>query len=132
VRGNVGALAALGLLVTVTAGCLATTLPADPRWRGGGCLGTGTDAVLHGSPSDPRVTWATIPRTGVRVDVVWPVGYSARFVPALELLDEQGHVVGREGDLIIGWCRTAETPEGVPIWVEADGIRPRGWEPGDE
>jgi len=42
----------------------------------------------------------------------WNVGYSARFTPKLELLDEHGNVVRREGDQLIGGC---ETPD-AGVW----------------
>jgi hypothetical protein len=87
-----------------------------------GCFGTGTDMVIHGSTNDPRVTWVTTPDGSKRVEIVWPVGYSARFVPALEILDGAGKVVAHEGDHLIGWCRTADTPEGVPIPVQASDV----------
>ncbi len=69
-----------------------------------GCAGVGLTSVLHGDPGDPRLAWLT-PFEGVgRTDVVWPIGYSARFAPALEVLDETGRVVLREGDFVDGAC----------------------------
>lgn len=59
---------------------------------GGGFIG---DYRLHGSPTDARVVWMTDPH-GLRQEVAWPVGYSARFRPELELLNETSRVVGRE------------------------------------
>lgn len=111
---------ALASLLSLAA-CASTTnavaLPTDPAWHGGGCRGTGTDAVIHGSATDPRVTWVTATDGTHRMEIVWPVGYSARFSPSLEVLDQHGTVVAREGDHLIGWCLTAQHPE-QPIWVE--------------
>lgn len=114
------AIAVLGLAVV---GCT-RSLPVDPRWEGNGCRGVGTDVIIHGSAADPRVTWVTSPDTNDRTEIIWPVGYSARFVPALEVLDAAGKVVAREGDHLGGWCRTADTPDGVPIWVEGREVVP--------
>lgn len=37
---------------------------------------------------------------GERRSILWPYGFSARFTPDLELLNERGEVVAREGDLM--------------------------------
>ncbi len=87
------------------------------------------DAVLNGSASDSRVTWATDRSTGVRLDLIWPVGYRARFSPRLEILDQGGAVVGHGGDLIIGGCRDAAA--GGAFRVEGSDVRPPTWQPGD-
>lgn len=71
----------------------------------GACAGVGLDAVLRGSPSDPRVARLENRRGGTnRRDVTWPAGYQARFSPKIEILDEQGNVVLREGDAVEGAC----------------------------
>jgi hypothetical protein len=76
------------------------TLPSVPRV----CLGVGGGggARLTGNPTDPRVTW--IEGFGNRGEIVWPPGYTARFAPALEVLDASGKVVYREGDEVQGGC----------------------------
>ncbi len=71
------------------------------------CAGVGLDAVLHGAPNDPRVAWL-INNLGTRIDVIWPVGYRARFAPTLEVLDPAGDVVLREGDPVTGGCVTGD------------------------
>ena len=71
------------------------------------CAGVGLDAVLHGDPYDPRVAWL-INNLGTRIDVIWPVGYRARFAPTLEVLDAAGLVVLREGDPVTGGCVTGD------------------------
>jgi hypothetical protein len=43
---------------------------------------------------------------GQRYEVEWPVGYSARFTPSLEVLNENGVVVGHEGTQLRGGCQT--------------------------
>ncbi len=100
-------------------------LPTDARWSGGCAVGVGLDAILHGSRDEPRVTWAIDRFSGTRVDIVWPAGYSARFLPDLQVLDGTGAVVAREGDLIVGTCG------GDPARVDAGEVRPPTWEPGD-
>jgi hypothetical protein len=98
-------------------------LPSDPRWDGG-CRGVGADLVIHGSATDPRVTRATGEDGDRRFEILWPVGYSARFVPGLQVLDASGTVVAREGDRLTGACGAGETPSGQPIWVEGRDVQP--------
>jgi hypothetical protein len=105
-------------------------LPSNPEWRGGCSIGVGRDATLRGSASDDRVTWAVDNGMGVRVELLWPVGYTARFSPQLEVLDEEGRVVAHEGDQVIGSCLTQEE-DGGAIRIDSNEIRPAGWQPGD-
>lgn len=85
-------------------------LPAG-QWERDGerflCGGGGfVDVTLRGSPDDPRLAWGSSPRG--RMELSWPVGYSARFRPLVEVLDESGRVVMREGDPVPGGCVLAE------------------------
>ncbi|MDL2336193.1 MAG: hypothetical protein QFC55_09200, partial [Chloroflexota bacterium] len=69
------------------------------------CAGTGwvgDGHVLTGSADDSRLVWMMV--GGERKELEFPVGYSARFTPDLELLDENGKVVGREGSTLTGGC----------------------------
>ena len=68
------------------------------------CAGVRIGALLHGDAHDPVLTWVEDTTTHTRRDVVWPVGYRARFAPRLEVLDASGTVVLQEGDLITGVC----------------------------
>ncbi len=78
------------------------------------CAGVGLDAVLHGSPNDPYVAWLRSNGPGAgRIEVVWPAGYRARFSPNLEVLNDRGIVVLREGDAISGACVTGLSPWSV-------------------
>ena len=70
------------------------------------CGGVGISAVLRGDPHDPRVAWLV--NNGTRVNITWPPGYRARFVPALEVLDAAGNVVLHDGDPVTGACVTAD------------------------
>ena len=80
-------------------------LPTTNWLAVGACAGVGGDAVLHGSPTDPRVAWLDDKLGGQsRMEVTWPAGYRARFNPNLEVLDENGNVVIREGDAVAGAC----------------------------
>jgi hypothetical protein len=73
--------------------------------RGGICAGTGLDAVIYGSPTDPHVAWIENSFSSPpRMEIVWPAGYRARFDPNLEILDANGNVVMREGDTVTGDC----------------------------
>ena len=82
------------------------------------CGGVGYEGEfrLHGSPTDQRLVWMTFP-DGSRRELAWPLGYSARFTPDLELLDENGKLVGREGTPVTGGC---ETPQRGVLWVELE------------
>jgi hypothetical protein len=74
------------------------------------CAGTGLDAVLHGSPTDPHIAWLTNNfSTPPRLEIVWPAGYRARFDPDLEIVDENGNMVMREGDTVTGDCGGGDT-----------------------
>jgi hypothetical protein len=105
-------------------------MPIDLAWHGEPCLGVGLDATLHGAQADSQLTWAVDRTSGVRIDLVWPVGYEARFTPALVLLNDHGVIVGHEGDLVIGHCGF-DRGFGGPVRVDATDIRPPTWQPGD-
>jgi hypothetical protein len=88
-------------------------LPTINQLASGACAGVGTDAVVRGSPADPRIAWLESnldPAAARRVDVVWPAGYRARFSPGLEILDESGNVVARDGTHITGLCSGGDVP----------------------
>ena len=78
------------------------------------CAGVGLSAVLHGSPNDPHVAWleSNVRSDVRRTEVLWPAGYRARFSPSLEILNESGIVVLREGDAITAGCTTV-----FPWWI---------------
>jgi hypothetical protein len=127
-RSGALVIAALALI-----GCAilpSTQLPMNPSWQGNCGRGVGRDAILHGSASDGRVTWATDNNGGDRVELLWPRGYAARFSPQLEVLDVTGQVVAHEGDLILGSCLTAPE-DGGAIRIEAGDVRAPTWKPGD-
>ena len=71
------------------------------------CAGTGWVGghVLTGSPNDRLLVWMMV--NGQRQELEWPVGYSARFTPQLELLDQYGNVVAGEGTQLVGGCQMA-------------------------
>lgn len=110
-----GSLAALGL---VLAACNSAPSAAPTNAAGNlllptigmpqACAGVGTEAILAGDPSDPRVAWLV--SSGTRVDVVFPPGFTARFGPTLEVLNASGAVVAHAGDRIDGYCVTAGPP----------------------
>lgn len=117
-------LAAVVLLVAMLGGCEAAPSASPSRslralgpgerplpvavWRDGDrsylCAGAGfgNRVELRGSPDDPRLAWGS--RGNQRLELVWPEGYSARFVPTLEVLDDAGKVIARDGDRITGGC----------------------------
>jgi hypothetical protein len=53
-----------------------------------------------------------------RRDVIWPPGYVARFTPMLEVLDETGRVIFRDGDAVSGGCTTGPDAQG-PLLIAA-------------
>jgi len=79
--------------------------PAVPAF---GCGGVGLDAIVRGSPSDPRHVWLedqlTTSTFGPLMNLVWPEGYRVRFTPKAEVLDGWGNVVLRDGDHVSGTC----------------------------
>jgi hypothetical protein len=101
-----------------------------PSWTGSCGLGVGRDAILHGSAADIRVAWATERNGGGRTELLWPRSYTARFDPQLEILDESGLVVAREGDLITGSCLGVPGDHGA-IRISGGDVRPSSWKPGD-
>jgi hypothetical protein len=73
------------------------------------CAGVGLDAVVNGDPTDPRVAWLVNRHPGAgRIEVAWPPGFRARFVPELEIVDGSGQVRMRQGDHVDGTCGTVE------------------------
>lgn len=87
---------------------LRTVPPIElPAGAGEACAGIGIDAVIHGDTHDPHVAWL-INKPAMRIDVLWPAGYRARFAPELEVLDAGGAVVLREGDPVTGGCVTGD------------------------
>jgi len=66
--------------------------------------GYGSPVVLRGDAADPDVAWIEGYESHNRTAVVWPTGFTARFDPDLEILDESGRVVLREADYIDGTC----------------------------
>lgn len=72
------------------------------------CGGIGLDATIRGDPRDPRIAWLVDRTTHVRIDLVWPSGYIARFSPSLEIVAPRGAVVLRDGDHVGGGCVTLE------------------------
>ncbi len=116
--------AGLAAAVAIAGGCSSTVpsvAPATPAFgtplpttafqppqpgTAAACGGVGLDAILHGDPSDPGLTWIVDRRSGLRTEVLWPTGFSARFDPSLEVLDASGRVVHHEGELIGGGCVT--------------------------
>ena len=108
--GQGSALAPLLVIILVVAGC--TRLPwSEPALQtvdaGDVCGDIGLEgAILRGSPTDPHIAWIEDPQG--RREVVFPGGFTARFAPALEVLDESGTVVLREGDGVSVACVRAE------------------------
>jgi hypothetical protein len=94
-----------------TSGAVLFALPVDSALAHGPgatqvpCAGIAVDALLHGGLTDPGVTWLDDAALG-HLDLVWPPGYTARFVPSLEVLDAAGKVVFRGGQHITGVCTT--------------------------
>jgi hypothetical protein len=106
------------------------SLHTNPARLGSCSVGVGRDATIHGSAADPRLAWAIDNGSGKRVELVWPSGYTARFSPDLAILDRDGQVVARDGDLIIGSCLNNDD-EPAAIQVDPVDIRRHGSQPGD-
>jgi hypothetical protein len=103
---------ALAILVVAGACAVPRPLPTVEAFNGA-CRGVGLlDARVIGSPSDPRLAWLVYGDTQARRDVIWPPGYTARFTPRLEILDEKGAVVFGDGDQVTGGCVTGPGAQG--------------------
>lgn len=100
---NVAALAGAGrfaVLILAAACAPGPQLPTSPRLPDGVqvmCEAALLEGTLRGDAQDPRVTWLIAP-TGVRRELQWPFGFSARFAPDLQVISYDGQVVAREGD----------------------------------
>lgn len=114
------AIALVASIASSAAGC-ATDRPSDPAGQGRialptahprtlpsgeiqGCSETLEPATIHGAPGDRRVAWLVPMGGGRRIDLVWPSGYTARFDPALRVLDQTGAAVLAEGDYLDSTC----------------------------
>ena len=106
----------LVLVGGLVVGC--TTLPTSPRnlpgtplpaypsiipsatfLCGGGKFVPSLVGRLHGDSQDPQLVWL-VADSGTRIDILWPPGFSVRFEPRLELLDDAGQLVGISGQEI--------------------------------
>ena len=88
------------LVATSPTACGPTALATGPDIVGGEevvCMAALAEGILHGDSRDPRLAWLVNP-DGLRVEVQWPRGFTARFNPELELVASNGEVVAREGD----------------------------------
>ena len=92
------------------------TLASDDGW----CAEVGYAGFLRGDSGDPRVAWGEtetrVNQLVLRRELVWPPGYTARFVPQLEILDASRHVRFVAGDVIRGGCATGQGFSG-PLYV---------------
>jgi hypothetical protein len=117
-------LLAATLVIVMLAGCGTGSQSASPGASSsfrlptagllGACDGIGLDGVLAGDPTDPRVAWLAVTGGGRR-ELVFPLGFTARFSPDLEILNASGEVAFREGDHIGGGCLTVVP--GMPVLV---------------
>ena len=134
------AIVAVAGLALVVSGCGAVASPSPVRSLGTGevavptfstagflCAGGGfvETFVLHGDPSDPRVTWLAGPN-GERKEIAWLPGSSARFDPELEVLDPTGRVIAREGSIGQGSC---PSPNPKVLYVDFETPAPEVTEP---
>ena len=89
-------LAVLALATVTLAGCAAQLRTASAP------VDAGDDALTSGRlVADARTGLALSDATGKVTPVLWPFGFSARSgLSGLELVDERGKVVAREGDFV--------------------------------
>jgi hypothetical protein len=82
----------------------------------GGCRGVGLDATLAGAADDPRVAWL-VAAGGGQADIIWPPGFTARFDPELEILNQSGAVVYKAGDKITSGCAAPADSRGQVLVI---------------
>jgi hypothetical protein len=106
-------------------------LPVANFGSDGLCGGAGYvgEFRLHGAADDPRQAWMIGPDG--RRELAWPVGFSARFTPMLQVLDERGRLVASEGALVTGGCPTDDAGVTYPDFSTPshDGVQPRRLDP---
>ena len=73
-----------------------STIPSGTFLCGGGKFVPSLVGHLHGDPEDKQLVWL-VTDAGLRIDILWPPGFSVRFEPRLELLDDTGALVGISG-----------------------------------
>lgn len=83
----------------------------------GACRDIGLDAILHGDPDDPRLAWLVL-ASGRRQEIVWRPGFSARFMPGLQILDSSNVPVLQDGDRVLGACVLADSRDVLLIRAE--------------
>jgi hypothetical protein len=73
------------------------------------CAGTGLSPMrLQIDMGQSPPAWVVDVETGDRLEVIWPHGFQLRLAAQPELIDGQGKVVARAGDIIRNWvavCR---------------------------
>lgn len=90
-------------------------LPTTRVWLSDACIGVGlVDATLSGDPADSPIAWLDL-EGGGRREIVFPPGYTVRFTPTLEVVDDGGQVVARAGDRIDGGCLTGSIDDPLLI-----------------
>jgi hypothetical protein len=91
------------------------------------CSGTHvSQLILHGEPTNagsPRI-WASSGGQSDDVAIDWPPGFSARFLPKLEIVDAAGEVRAVEGDDLVA---TSPFWHGLLVCFEGDHVDI--WEP---
>lgn len=101
--GAVKGLVALAAISVLVAACGPAPRPLPTTRFPDVCRGVGVQATLQGSPDDPRVTWLLMDG-GAEKALLWPAGWTARFVPTLEVLGPDGRVRFHSGDAVTEVC----------------------------
>jgi hypothetical protein len=98
----------VGALILGLTGCAAVTggtvalptLAPPPSGQTALCpAALHTPFTLEGDPASTPAVWG-IDAGGLRFDIRWPAGFTARFTPSLEVLDPTGSVVARGGQTV--------------------------------
>jgi hypothetical protein len=87
------------------------------------CAGGGypDEPRLHGAPDDPRLVWM-IRSDGTRTELGRPLGFSARFAPTLQVLDDHGRVIASERSIVQGGCGTADPGVAYPDFTTPEPL----------
>lgn len=114
-----GTVVALLLLCAASVASCSLGEAADLAGIGDHCERVSLVATLHVDANDARWIWGTQEGIGPDVALRLPGGYGVAPGPPGTIVDPNGKVIARDGDLIVSGCRS---PAG-PVHIDAGDVR---------